>query len=84
MAVGQLSLAFCFHTIFPKIAPFGQGLVLPARAAFMATSLPKVDDINWKLLNVRNDLTVIVLYTQDMREKAVQHILSEMLAEFEV
>lgn len=44
----------------------------------------RVDSINWKLLNVRDDLTVIVLYTQDMREKAVQHILREMLPALEV
>ncbi len=43
-----------------------------------------VDDINWKLLQVRDDLTVIVLYTRDMREKSVRHILNEMLPQLEV
>jgi len=43
-----------------------------------------VDDINWKLIKVRDDLTLVVLYTQNMREKAVQHILSEMLPELRV
>jgi len=41
----------------------------------------KVDDMHWKMLKVREDLTVIVLYTHDMREKSVQNILHEMLPE---
>ena len=41
----------------------------------------KVDDMNWKLLRVRENLTVIVLYSHDMREKSVQYILHEMLPE---
>lgn len=43
-----------------------------------------VEDIHWKLLQVRDDLTVIVLYTRDMREKSVRHILNEMLPQLEV
>jgi len=43
-----------------------------------------VEDMNWKLLKVRNNLTLIVLYTHDMREKSVQHILHEMLPELGV
>ncbi|RDH84874.1 MAG: hypothetical protein DIZ80_05260 [endosymbiont of Galathealinum brachiosum] len=43
-----------------------------------------LDDMNWKLVKVRDDLTVIVLYSHDMREKAVLHIMREMLPEFEV
>lgn len=37
--------------------------------------------MNWKLLQVREDLTLIVMYTHDMREEAVQNILGEMLPE---
>jgi len=37
--------------------------------------------MNWKLVQVREDLTLIVMYTHDMREEAVRHILGEMLAE---
>ena len=44
----------------------------------------RYDDMNWKLLKVRKNLTLIVLYTQDMREKSVKHILNEMLPELEV
>ncbi len=51
------------------------------RVSLLMDRSGSVDDINWKLIKVRNDLTLIVLYTQDMREKAVQHILSEMLPE---
>jgi hypothetical protein len=40
-----------------------------------------MDDMRWRLLKVRDDLTVIVLYTQDMRETAVQNILQGMLPE---
>ncbi len=43
-----------------------------------------VDDMNWTLVKVRENLTVIVLYSFDMREKSVLHILDEMLPEFEV
>jgi hypothetical protein len=39
------------------------------------------DDMKWKLVKVREDLTLIVLYTLDMREKSVQNILYEMLPE---
>lgn len=35
--------------------------------------------MNWRLVKVRDDLTLIVMYTQDMREKAIKHILAEML-----
>jgi hypothetical protein len=44
----------------------------------------KVDDMNWKLVNVREDLSLIVLYTHDMREKSVQYILGKLLPELEV
>ena len=43
-----------------------------------------INDMNWRLVKVRKNLTLIVLYTQDMREKSVQHILHEMLPELEV
>ncbi len=43
----------------------------------------RVDDMNWKLLKVADDLTLVVLYTQDMREKSVDFILDEMLAGLE-
>lgn len=44
----------------------------------------ELDDMKWKLLKVRENLTLVVLYTHDMREKSVQHILNEMLPELEV
>ncbi len=40
-----------------------------------------MDEMNWKLVKVRHNLTLIVLYSHDMREKAVQHIIGEMLPE---
>lgn len=43
-----------------------------------------VDDMNWKLVKVRNNLTVIVLYSFDMREKSVLYVLDKMLPELEV
>lgn len=43
-----------------------------------------LDDMNWKLVKVREKLTVIVLYSHDMREKSVKHILHKMLPELEV
>ena len=36
-----------------------------------------------KIIEVRDDLTVIVLYTDDMRESAMQNILGEMLPELQ-
>lgn len=42
-----------------------------------------VDEMNWKMIEVREDLTVIVLYTDDMRESAMQNILGEMLPELQ-
>jgi len=44
----------------------------------------EVDDMKWKLVNVREDLSLIVLYTQDMREKSVQYILGKLLPELKV
>lgn len=38
-----------------------------------------LQNMNWKLLKVGNDLTLIVMYTQDMRETAVEQILAEIL-----
>lgn len=38
-----------------------------------------VDDMGWKMIEVREGLTVIVLYTHDMRASAIQAILSGML-----
>lgn len=40
-----------------------------------------VDEMNWKLIKIREDLTVIVLYTDNMRESAIQNILEKMLPE---
>jgi len=40
-----------------------------------------IDELNWKLIKVRDKLTVIVFYTDDMRESAIQNILGEMLPE---
>ena len=38
----------------------------------------KHDDMHWKLLKVKQDLTLLVLYTQDMREASVNHIIGTM------
>lgn len=43
-----------------------------------------MDNMNWKLLKVRDQLTLIVLYSHDMREKAVRHILQKMLPQLEI
>jgi hypothetical protein len=40
-----------------------------------------VGEMNWKSIDLREDLTLIVLYTDDMRESAMQNILNEMLPE---
>lgn len=39
------------------------------------------EQMNWKLVQVREDLSLIVMYTHDMREEAVRDILGEMLPE---
>ena len=36
-------------------------------------------NMHWRLMNVGDDLTLIVMYTEDMRESAVEHILAEIL-----
>jgi len=54
------------------------------RPLFWFNGAGKLNDMNWKLLKVRKNLTLVVLYTHDMREKSVQHILNEMLPELEV
>lgn len=41
------------------------------------------DQMNWKFIKVRDDLTLIVMHTHDMREQAVRHILGEMLPELQ-
>lgn len=38
-----------------------------------------INDLHWKLLQVRENLTVIVLYTQDMKISGVQKLLGTML-----
>jgi hypothetical protein len=43
-----------------------------------------VGEMNWKLIKARDDLTVIVLYTRDMRESAIQNVLGEMFSELQV
>ena len=40
-----------------------------------------IDDMKWKLVKVRDDLTLIVMYTSEMREKSLQFILDKMLPE---
>jgi len=42
-----------------------------------------LDNMNWTLVKARDDLTLIVMYTHDMREQAVQHILGEILPELQ-
>jgi hypothetical protein len=41
------------------------------------------EKINWKIINVRDDLTLIVMHTHDMREEAIQNILDNMLPELQ-
>jgi len=41
------------------------------------------DKMDWKLIKVRDDLTLIVMHTHDMRKEAVQHILGEILPELQ-
>jgi len=42
-----------------------------------------VDKMNWKLIKVRRDLSLIVMYSDDMRETAVRDILHQMLPELQ-
>lgn len=37
------------------------------------------EQMSWKLVQVREELSLIVMYTHDMREDAVRYILAEML-----
>jgi len=41
------------------------------------------EQIKWKIINVRDDLTLIVMHTHDMREEAIQNILDNMLPELQ-
>lgn len=43
-----------------------------------------VDNMNWKFIKVRDNLSLIVLYTEDMREQSVQKILNGLLPELSV
>jgi len=36
------------------------------------------DEMNWQIVKLHANLSVLVIYTQDMREEAVQKILNEM------
>jgi len=38
-----------------------------------------MDNMNWKVIKVRDNLSMVVLYSYDMRIKSVQYILNEML-----
>ncbi|HHJ36275.1 MAG TPA: hypothetical protein ENJ87_10965 [Gammaproteobacteria bacterium] len=49
------------------------------RSLFWLDRSGTVDDMAWKLLKVRENLTLIVLYSHDMRERSVQYILDDML-----
>jgi len=42
-----------------------------------------IDEMNWKLIKIRDEMTLIVLYSNDMRDSAVQNILGEMLPELQ-
>ena len=42
-----------------------------------------IDEMNWKLIKIRDEMTLIVLYSNDMRDSAVQNILDEMLPELQ-
>ena len=42
-----------------------------------------MSNMNRRLVKVRDDLMLIVMYTQDMREKAIKHILGEMLPDLQ-
>jgi len=39
-----------------------------------------VEDMHWRLIKLDNDLMATVLYTDDMREQSVNHILGEIFA----
>ncbi|MDT8282532.1 MAG: hypothetical protein RQ982_06915 [Gammaproteobacteria bacterium] len=39
--------------------------------------------MSWKSINVRNDLTVLVLYTKDMRNSAMKNILGGIFPELQ-
>jgi len=42
------------------------------------------NNMNWRVIKLREDLSVLVMYTQDMRELAIQQILNGMLPELNV
>jgi len=42
------------------------------------------NDMNWRVIKLHEDLSVLVIYSQDMREQAIQHILDGMLPEINV
>lgn len=42
-----------------------------------------VEKMNWKLIKIRRDLSLIVMYSDDMTEKAVSDILHQMLPELQ-
>ena len=52
-----------------------------SRPIYWFNSSGDIDDMKWKLVKVRDDLTLIVMYTSEMREKSVQFILDKMLPE---
>jgi len=37
-------------------------------------------DMHWKILQLKDDLTLLVMYTQDMRESSVNHIVNEVVS----
>jgi len=77
-----------FLTVHLRIAGAEQGKmnVFFHQGIYRLNSLNRsgmMNNMNWKLLKVRDDLTIIVMYTQDMREQVVQHILRKILPELE-
>lgn len=44
----------------------------------------ELNSMNWRLLRVRDNLTVIVMFTDDMREAAVEQILDRILPHLQV
>ncbi len=78
-----------YLTTHIRIAGAQQGVVhlffhSGERPLLWRNSTGVMDKMSWKLLKVRDRLTLIVLYSHDMREKAVLHILQGILPELKL
>jgi len=73
-----------FKTMHLRIAGKYQGKMnlffkKGTRPYWFGKSSGKTKDMNWKVLESSKDITVIVMYTKDMRENVVNNIIEEML-----